>query len=51
MEDQILSLLAEAPEGGLDDAQLKKLLPGVSSDELRINCLNQLIAKSRVQIF
>jgi hypothetical protein len=49
-EDTILKLLAATTEGGLDDSQLKSALPPSVSDEQRINALNQLIAKSRIQI-
>lgn len=49
VEDEILEALCSAQDKGLDDTQLAKQLPGIS-DEQRVQALNELIQKSRIQV-
>ncbi len=50
VEDLILAALANTKDEGLDDLTLKKLLPGNINDEARIQGLNALVQRSRVQV-
>lgn len=50
VEDLILAALANTKDDGLDDLSLKKLLPGNINDETRIQSLNTLVQRSRVQV-
>lgn len=50
VEDLILAALANTKDDGLDDLSLKKLLPGNINDEARIQSLNTLVQRSRVQV-
>lgn len=50
VEDLILAALANTKDDGLDDLTLKKLLPGNINDEARIQALNALVQRSRVQV-
>ena len=42
-------MLASTQDKGLDDSQLQRQLEGVS-DEMRIQALNKLIQRSRIQV-
>ena len=50
VEELILTALANTKDNGLDDLTLKKLLPGNINDEARIQALNALVQRSRVQV-
>ena len=50
VEDLILAALANTKDDGLDDLTLKKLLPCNINDEARIQSLNTLVQRSRVQV-
>ena len=50
VEELILTALANTKDDGLDDLTLKKLLPGNINDEARIQALNALVQRSRVQV-